>query len=60
MRPAESRTVKGPCGSRTPTMATVSRVDPGSGAVIETIQVGGKPVGIAVGDGFVWVTVQAT
>ena len=27
------------------------RIDPVSGAVIETIQVGGKPVGIAVGDG---------
>jgi YVTN family beta-propeller protein len=38
---------------------TVSRIDPRSREVTDTIEVGQAPVGIAVGEGFVWVTVQA-
>ena len=37
---------------------TVSRIDPDSSRVVETIDVGGSPQGIAVGEGAVWVTVQ--
>ena len=36
---------------------TVSRIDPETGD-IETIRVGGRPSGIAVEDGVVWVTIQ--
>ena len=34
---------------------TVSRIDPGTNAVVETITVGNGPSGIAIGDGAVWV-----
>ena len=37
---------------------TVIRIDPRSGDIVKTIQVGGHPSGIAVGDGRVWVTVS--
>jgi len=38
---------------------TVSRIDPVTGKVVKTIKVGGRPVGVATGDGYVWVTVDA-
>jgi YVTN family beta-propeller protein len=38
---------------------TVARIDPATNDVVETIPVGNAPVGIAVVDGEVWVTVQA-
>ncbi len=38
---------------------TVSRIDPGTRTVVETIEVGNRPSGIVVADGLVWVTVQA-
>ena len=34
---------------------TVSRIDPESGQVVDTIEVGDEPEGIAVGGGAVWV-----
>ena len=37
---------------------TVSRIDPASAKVVETIEVGGSPAGIAAAHGLVWVTVQ--
>jgi DNA-binding beta-propeller fold protein YncE len=37
----------------------VSKIDPAKKEVVGTIEVGGAPSGIAVADGFVWVTVQA-
>ncbi len=37
---------------------TVSRIDPETNKVVETIAVGNRPVGIAVGGGSVWVSVQ--
>jgi YVTN family beta-propeller protein len=39
---------------------TVSRLDPGSGEVQATIHVGNSPAGIAVAEGLVWVTVEAS
>ena len=38
---------------------TVSQIDPAANEVVRTTEVGGAPAGIAVADGFVWVTVQA-
>ena len=38
---------------------TVSRIDPVSGRVIATIDVGGSPTGLAVADDGVWVTVAS-
>jgi YVTN family beta-propeller protein len=38
---------------------TVSRIDPTTGDVTETIEVGNRPEQIAVSSGTVWVTVQA-
>ena len=38
---------------------TVSRIDPGTRTVVQTIDVGNRPSGIVVADGLVWVTVQA-
>jgi hypothetical protein len=35
---------------------TVSRIDPSKGRLVATIEVGGRPVGLAVRDGSVWVT----
>ena len=35
---------------------TLSRIDPGSSAVVESVPVGSSPSGVAVGDGAVWVT----
>ena len=37
---------------------TVSRIDPASAEVVDTIEVGGSPAGIAAAHGLVWVTVQ--
>ena len=37
---------------------TVSRIDPVSADVVNTIEVGGSPAGIAAARGLVWVTVQ--
>jgi YVTN family beta-propeller protein len=37
---------------------TISRIDPASGNVIATIEVGRRPKDIAVGEGAVWVTVH--
>jgi peptide/nickel transport system substrate-binding protein len=34
---------------------TISRIDPGAATVTETIQVGGRPTGVTVGAGSVWV-----
>ncbi len=34
---------------------TVSRIDPGNRQVTNTIEVGGEPCGVAVGEGAVWV-----
>lgn len=36
---------------------TISRVDPRTNRVVATIRVGNSPNGIAVGEGYVWVTV---
>ena len=36
---------------------TVSRIDPITGRVVRTIDVGGSPTGIVVADDEVWVTV---
>ena len=38
---------------------TVSRIDPRSDEVVETIEIGNAPSGIAFGDGAVWVSVQS-
>ena len=38
---------------------TVSRLDPESGEVVATIEIGNEPRRIAAGEGAVWVTVQA-
>ena len=38
-----------------PTITAVSRIDPKTNAVVQTIQVGNGPAGVAVGGGFVWV-----
>jgi len=38
---------------------TVSRIDPGTNEVVEKIETGNAPAGIAAGERFVWVTVQA-
>jgi YVTN family beta-propeller protein len=38
---------------------TVSRIDPETRAVVETIEVGNRPAGIVVAHGLVWVTVQS-
>jgi YVTN family beta-propeller protein len=38
--------------------STVSRIDTGSNEVVETIEIGSVPAGLAVVDGFVWVTAQ--
>ena len=45
-----------PSGSRTATRGTVSRIDPVKHTVVQTIEVGSGPAGIAVGAGAVWVT----
>jgi YVTN family beta-propeller protein len=37
--------------------ATVSRIDSETNAVVETIELGTRPAGIAVGHGRVWVSV---
>ena len=39
---------------------TVSRIDPSTNSVVATIRVGNSPLGIAVGAGYVWVTVQTS
>ena len=54
-----SPAVRARSGSRTPADGTVSRIDPATNEVVATIEVGNAPAGIAVGDGFVWVAVQA-
>lgn len=38
---------------------TVSRIDPRTNAVVETIEVGNAPSGLALAAGLLWVTVQA-
>ena len=38
---------------------TVSKIDPVSREVVKKIPVGGRPVGVLVSDGRVWVSVQA-
>ena len=38
---------------------TVSRLDPESGDMVATIEIGNEPQRIAAGEGAVWVTVQA-
>lgn len=38
---------------------TVSRIDPATNTVVKTIRTGNLPAGLAVSDGYVWVTVQA-
>jgi YVTN family beta-propeller protein len=37
---------------------SVSRIDPSTNDVVETIAVGNRPQGIAVADGLLWVTVR--
>jgi YVTN family beta-propeller protein len=37
---------------------TVTRIDPATNQVVETIEVGNRPQGIAVANGLVWVTVR--
>jgi YVTN family beta-propeller protein len=37
---------------------TVARIDPGTNTVVETIDVGHRPQGVAVANGLVWVTVR--
>jgi YVTN family beta-propeller protein len=38
---------------------TVSRIDPATNEVVETIEVRSAPAGLAVAEGLVWVTAQA-
>jgi YVTN family beta-propeller protein len=38
---------------------TVARIDADTNKVVQTIHTGNLPAGLAVGDGFVWVTVQS-
>jgi len=38
---------------------TVSRIDPQTNEVVKTVEVDNRPSAIAVGDGYVWVTVQS-
>ena len=38
---------------------SVSRIDPATKDVVETIEIGNAPTGIVVAAGLVWVTVQA-
>ena len=37
----------------------MSRIDPATNEVVETIEIGNAPYGVVVGEGFVWVAVQA-
>jgi YVTN family beta-propeller protein len=37
---------------------TVSRIDPETSTVTETIEIGHRPLGVVVHDGLVWVTVR--
>ena len=53
--PGALRRARTRSGSRTRTTRTVSRIDPATNAVVQTIQVGAGPAGIAVGAGAVWV-----
>jgi YVTN family beta-propeller protein len=39
---------------------TVARLDPKTRKVVQTIEVGGHPRGVAVADGSVWVVSRAT
>ncbi len=39
-------------------VGTVSRIDPAANEVVETIETGNAPAGVAAGGRFVWVTVQ--
>ena len=43
-----------------PSARTVSRIDPKTNEVVATIEIGNAPSGVAVANGVVWVTVQAT
>ena len=56
--PWPSRSARAPCGSRTRVTAP-SRASTPRPSDVTTIDVGQAPVGIAVGNGLVWVTVQA-
>jgi YVTN family beta-propeller protein len=38
---------------------TVNRIDPETGEVTTTIEIGNEPQRVAAGEGAVWVTVQA-
>ena len=38
---------------------TLSRIDPATNEVVATVDVGNRPSGVAVGNGDVWVTIQA-
>jgi YVTN family beta-propeller protein len=38
---------------------TVSRIDPAANQVAETVKVGHRPLGVALADGLVWVTVRS-
>ncbi len=42
-------------GSLTPNDNTVSRIDPSTNQVVQTVSVGGGPAGVATGGGAVWV-----
>ena len=53
--PYASRRGRARSGSRTGAQDTVSRIDPVTKAVVQTIDVGSGPTGIAVGNGAVWV-----
>ena len=47
-----------PCGWRTPTMGTISRIDPQTNEVVATIPVGSNPVGVVVANGQPFVTLR--
>jgi YVTN family beta-propeller protein len=57
-REASRRSAKERSGSPNSGDGTVSRIDPETNEVVETIAVGHRPEGIAVAGGLVWVTVR--
>ncbi len=42
-----------------PTAGTVSRIDTETNKVVETVEIGNPPAGLAAAYGYLWVTVQA-
>ncbi len=50
--PSTSRSARAPCGSSTGSTGRVTRIDPESGDVVATIEIGNEPQRVAAGEGF--------